>query len=188
MLEDITEVWRSPWQPLGRQAVIAWLIAYALFLLYAARSASQYLFIDNANLVVHEAGHLLVGWTGNQTLTIWGGSLLQWAVPLLLAAWFFGQRQIAGYALCLFLFFENLLYSATYMADARAMVLPLVTVGDADNAGHDWNYIFSTLGLLDYDSRIAAFVRLVGWAGMIAVMLWLALRLRPESAAQPTSP
>ena len=77
-----------------------------------------------------------------QTLGLWGGTILQWLVPLLLAIYFFHQRQIAGFVFCLFFFFENWIYTATYMADARVMELPLVTLGDPEFAKHDWNTIF----------------------------------------------
>jgi hypothetical protein len=78
----------------------------------------------------------------------------------------------------MFFFFENWLYTATYMGDARAMALPLVTAGDSDYIEHDWNTIFSGLGLLPYDTRIAAVFRLMGWCGMLACVGWLAARLR----------
>jgi hypothetical protein len=173
---EIPQVWREPWHPLARGAVVAWLIFFVLFMLYAAANWAGFLLVDNVNLVVHEGGHLLFSWAG-PTLTLWGGSLLQWLVPLLLAAWFYWQRQPAGFAFCLFFFFENLLYSATYMADARAMALPLVAVGDPEGSGHDWNSIFSSLGLLAYDTRIAGVVRFVGWAGMLCTTGWLGSRL-----------
>jgi hypothetical protein len=84
--------------------------------------------------VVHEGGHNLFGWFG-PTLGLWGGTLLQWLVPFLLALYFFTQRQTTGFVFCLFFFFENWLYTATYMADARAQDLPLVTTGDPDFCG-----------------------------------------------------
>jgi len=104
----------------------------------------------------------------------WGGTILQWLVPLLLAAYFFVQRQTTAFAFCMFFFFENWLYTATYMADARSMSLPLVTVGDPEFAEHDWHAIFSSLGVLQYDTRIAWTVRLLGWCGMLTTVLWLA--------------
>jgi len=74
---------------------------------------------------------------------------------------------------CTFIFFENWLYTATYMADARAMVLPLVTAGgDGDYIEHDWNAIFTSLGVLQYDTTIAGLVRFLGWCGMIGVVVW----------------
>jgi hypothetical protein len=59
------------------------------------------------------------------------------------------------------------------MADARAIVLPLVTTGDPDNIEHDWHTIFSSLGVLQYDTTIAGIVRFLGWCGMLAVVSWL---------------
>ena len=165
------------WRPVSRWAVITWLVFYASFLIYAFSMHGGYLFIDSANLVVHEGGHLLFNWFGS-TLGLWGGTILQWLVPLLLAAYFFHQRQPAAFVFCMFFFFENWLYTATYMADARTMALPLVTTGDSDYVEHDWNTIFSSLGLLAYDTRIAAIVRLMGWCGMLACVAWLAARLR----------
>jgi hypothetical protein len=140
-----------------------------------------YLFIDSANLVVHEGGHLLFAWFG-PTLGLWGGTILQWLVPLLLAAYFFHERQPAAFVFCMFFFFENWLYTATYMADARAMVLPLVTAGDSDYVEHDWNTIFTSLGVLQYDTTIAAIVRTLGWCGMLTCVGWLAARLRTTKA------
>lgn len=162
----------EPWRPISRPALIAWLMFYAAFLLYAFNMHGAFLFIDLANLVVHEGGHLLLGWFG-PTLMIWGGTLLQWAVPFMLAAFFFTQRQAASFAFCMFFFFENWLYTATYMADARAMVLPLVTAGDSDFIEHDWHTIFASLGVLRYDTTIAGVIRTIGWLGMLATVGWI---------------
>jgi hypothetical protein len=172
MLENWIDGWRNGWQPVPRWALIAWLIFYAGFLLYVFHSHGGFLFIDLANLVVHEGGHLLFGWFG-PTLGLWGGTLLQWLVPFLLATYFFTLRQTGSFAFCAFFFFENWLYTATYMADARAMALPLVTTGDPDHVEHDWNAIFSSLGVLPYDTTIAGVVRFLGWLGMLGVVGWL---------------
>jgi hypothetical protein len=129
---------------------------------------------------VHEGGHNLFYWFG-PTLCLWGGTLLQWMVPFLLAVYFFTQRQTTGFVFCLFFFFENWLYTATYMADARAQVLPLVTTGDPDFVEHDFFRIFSSLGVLDHDTQIAAVVRVLGWCGMLACVAWLAARTRAGS-------
>ena len=154
-----------PWKPVSRPAQVAWLVFYVGFLFYAFSKHGGYLFIDIANLVVHEGGHNLFRWFG-PTLCLWGGTLLQWLVPFLLAAYFLAHRETTGFVFSLFFFFENWLYTATYMADARAQVLPLVTTGDPDFAEHDFFAIFTSLGVLDYDTKIAAVVRLLGWCGI----------------------
>jgi hypothetical protein len=128
----------------------------------------------------------LFGWFG-PVLGLWGGTILQWLVPLLLAAYFFTQRQTTAFAFCLFFFFENWLYTASYMADARAMALPLVTAGNSDYVEHDWNTIFSGLGVLQYDTRIAALVRGLGWCGMLGTVAWLvALSWNRETMENPS--
>ena len=177
MFERLQSILDEPWKPVSRPALVAWLLFYAGFTLYAFSAHGGFLFIDMANLVVHEGGHNLFGWFG-PTLGLWGGTLLQWLVPFLLATYFFTQRQTAGFVFCLFFFFENWLYTATYMADARAQVLPLVTTGDPDFVEHDWYAIFTSLGVLNYDTKIAMFLRFLGWSGMITCVVWLALRSR----------
>src|ERR1700686_4998094 len=184
MLEPLQTILDEPWKPLSRPALVGWLIFYAAFLVYAFSAHGGFLFIDNANLVVHEGGHNLFGWFG-PTLGLWGGTLLQWLVPFLLAAYFFTQRQVTGFVFCLFFFFENWLYTATYMADPRALVLSLVTTGDPEFAKHDFNTIFSSLNVLAYDTTIAAVVRLLGWCGMIGVVIWFA---RQETARKEFRP
>jgi hypothetical protein len=181
MREYLTALWdltggSKRWRALPRWAIAAWLAFYGWFLVYAFGQHGGFLFMDTANMVVHEAGHALFGWFGT-TLGLWGGTLLQWLVPFLLAAYFFHERQPAAFVFCLFFFFENWIYTATYMADARAMELPLVTLGDPEFAKHDWNTIFGGLGILEYDTVIAAVVRFGGWAGMIGCTVWLASRL-----------
>ena len=182
MREYLPSVLDEPWKPVSRPVLAAWLAFYVGFLIYAFSASGGYLFIDSANLVVHEGGHNLFSWFG-PTLCLWGGTLLQWLAPFLLALYFFTQRQTTGFVFCLFFFFENWLYTATYMADARAQVLPLVTTGDPDFVEHDFHTIFSSLGVLDYDTKIAAVVRLLGWCGMIATVAWLASRARNSLAS-----
>ena len=177
MFEPVQAILDEPWTRVSRPALVAWLIFYVAFMAHAFSAHGGFLFIDNANLVVHEGGHNLFSWFGH-TLMLWGGTLLQWLVPFLLAAYFFTQRQTTGFVFCLFFFFENWLYTATYMADARAQVLPLVTTGDPDFVEHDFYAIFSSLGVLQYDTKIAAVVRFLGWCGMLATVAWLAARTR----------
>jgi hypothetical protein len=178
--ESVASVTEQPWQPVSKPALVGWLVFYTLFLLYAATNKSGFLVIDNVNLIVHESGHLLFGWFG-RTLGLWGGTLQELLVPLALASYFIVFRQTTGAALCIFFFFENFLYIAVYMADARVQVLPLVTVGDGGGGvGHDWFNIFSSLGLLQQDTAIAAVVKTVGWLGMLGTVAWLVRRAQGD--------
>jgi hypothetical protein len=167
---------REPWQPVSKIALIAWLVIYALYLIYAARATGS-LFMDNVFLPIHEGGHLLFSYLGNQTLMVMGGTFLQLFVPLALAVYFAFQRQVTGTAFAAFFFFENFLNIGTYMADARAQVLPLVTVGGGEGI-HDWGYLFAKFGLINQDIFIGHATRALGWLGMLAVVGWLLWRGR----------
>ncbi len=174
MREALKALWEQDWEPVSRPASIFWLAFYGLFFLHVLTDGDDFLIIDTANLIVHEAGHLLFGWLG-RTPGLWGGTLLELLVPLALLVHFAYHRQTTGAAFAAFFLFENLLYISVYMADARAQVLPLVTVGDPEAVeGHDWFLIFSGWGLLQYDLAIARVVRVAGWLGMLGTTGWLA--------------
>lgn len=177
----VLERLEDDWQPTPRAAFVVASVFYPLFLLQAARGAGPFLMIDLVFVPIHEGGHLLFRFFG-EFLAIAGGTLLQLGVPVMLATYFAFQRHVQGTALCVFFFFEQFFPMATYMADARAQELPLLTVGDADDVIHDWNYLFGRLGVLEHDTQIAWTVRLVGWAGMLATTGWMVYRsVRPAN-------
>lgn len=171
MAFDLLEALSEPWQPVSRVALRAWLVFYTLFLAYVFSRRDGFLITDYIFLPIHEGGHLLFGWFGH-TLGILGGTLLQLGVPLALALYFVFQRHLAGTAFAAFFFFNNFLNVSTYMADSRRQALQYVTVGDAEFAEHDWASIFIQLGVLHHDTEIAFVVRLLGWVGMISVLVW----------------
>jgi hypothetical protein len=165
----------GPWKPVSRFVGIGWLCFYGLFLLYAARNRSGFLFLDYANLIIHEGGHFFFSWFG-ETLMILGGTLGELIVPLLCATYFFFQRETTGFAFCGFWFFENLPYIGAYMADASDQALPLVGGGE-----HDWGTLFGQWGLLQHDHAIGAATRDLGWIGMLVTVAWLAYRVRHDA-------
>lgn len=182
---EFLEPWREPWHPVSKPALIAWLIFYGLFLIYAARAEGPGLFIDLVFLPIHEGGHLLFGFLGSQTLAVAGGTLLQLFVPFAIAVYFAFQRQATGAAFAAFFFFENFLNVGTYMADARAQELPLVNVGGGEGI-HDWAYMFIKLGCINSDIAIGHATRALGWLGMLAVVAWLAWRGRAVNRQELT--
>ncbi len=182
---EFLEPLQRNWAPISKPARIGWLAFYATFLVYAFTNRSGYLIIDYVFVPIHEGGHLLFSYFGH-TLMVAGGTLLQLGVPVMLAVYFTFQRQATGTAFCSFFFFENFQNVATYMADARAQELPLLTVGDPEFVEHDWFSMFSQWGVLQYDTKIAAMVRAIGWLGMIAVVVWLWWKTRQDE--QPPAP
>jgi hypothetical protein len=167
----LLEQYFGEWKPISRIAGIGWLCFYVLFLVYAAADRTGFLFLDYANLAIHECGHPLFSGFG-YTMMIIGGTLAELIVPLLCAGYFFWRREISGTAFCVFWFFENFPYIGTYMADARAQELPLVGSGD-----HDW-------AILMQDQKIGGATRAIGWMGMFAVVGWLAWRAYQSARAE----
>lgn len=163
------------WQPVPRYALIGWSVFYA-FVLYELMSGGDFpKCMDGVFVPVHEGGHLIFGWFG-EFIAVAGGTFLQLATPAMLAIYFAFRRQPQGVTFCMFFFFEQFGPIATYMADARAQELPLLTVGSGDNVIHDWNYLFGKLGLLAHDTQIASAMRAIGWLGMLGIVAWFVWR------------
>lgn len=171
------DAFEEDWQPLSRGAAFGWVAFYSLLLGNALFGGHWVQVLDVVFVPIHEGGHLLFRFLG-EWISVAGGTFLQLFVPLALAAYFALHRQLPGTAFCGFFFFEQFLPIATYMADARAQELPLITVGasDGDDVIHDWFYLFSHAGVLEHDTQIAAAFRLLGWCGMLAVFAWFSYR------------
>jgi hypothetical protein len=154
------------WKPVSKTALIIGVGAAALFFVHAATDKSGFLILDHVNLPIHEAGHPLFGLLGGK-IGVWGGTLMELLVPLLFAFYFLRRGETSGTAFCSFWFGENFLYISAYIADARALALPLVGGGE-----HDWNLILSDLHLLQQDTMIGDIVRVLGWAIMVGSVAW----------------
>lgn len=113
--------------------------------------------LDDLNLAVHEAGHLVFQPLGDHAMTI-GGSLFQVLVPLAFAGYFLARRQRFAASVVMAWVAINLLNVAHYIGDARAQELPLL---GGENAIHDWWYLLTEWDLLAHDVSIARAVRAV---------------------------
>lgn len=168
----IREVSGRDWQEVSGPAVGA-VAAFAVAVLYFAHHASGWFFpLDNANLAFHEFGHPFFG-AFSQRLMVYGGTLGQLVFPLVTVIAFWIRREAASCAACAVWLFENFFNIARYMADARAHELPLVG-GLNPELYHDWTEIFVRWHVLNRDLGIAAFVRTLGWIGVLGTVLWLA--------------
>jgi hypothetical protein len=162
---------RREWDSVSGARLIGFAVGLGVFLLIVLRSEPGFVFLlDHANLLFHEAGHPIVGLVSTR-LEPYGGTVGQLVFPCVLAVSFWRKGQSLGFAVACIWFFENWFNIARYMADARKLELPLVGGGD-----HDWNTIFTRWNLLQDDTRIAAAVTLVGWAGIFAVCAWVVWR------------
>jgi hypothetical protein len=154
-------------KPVYRAQAMGWGVAYVLFLAYAKLSASGFLFIDYANLMIHEMGHTVFGSFGGYYTTILGGTLFELIVPLACMLFFIRRGETTAVACTAFWTFENLLYIATYMGDARRSALPLVGGEESD-----WTILFTHWGVLQDDLIVSAWTRGIGWIGMLSIVAW----------------
>ena len=162
---------------LARAAVLIALIAWTWQFARAPLGAGANSVLHLPNLVFHEAGHVLFMFFG-RFLTVLGGSLFQFVLPLALAGAFLRQRDPFGGVVCTWWAGQNLLDLAPYIADARA--LQLVLLGGKTGAeveGHDWEYLLTQSGLLRYDRAFGIAARRAGLLIMTAAMVWGAVYL-----------
>ncbi|MFH1422533.1 MAG: hypothetical protein ABIH42_07475 [Planctomycetota bacterium] len=116
------------------------------------------------NLGIHELGHFVFALFG-EFIGILGGSLLQCLVPVISVYMFWRMHDYFGITFCFGWLSTNFFYVATYVADARAMALPLVSPGGG-YVIHDWNYLLSRLGILDMDTTLAFLLRFAAVVSM----------------------
>jgi hypothetical protein len=105
----------------------------------------------------HEFGHIAFAPFG-ETLGVAGGSLMQLLVPVGAAALLVSRRDWTGVAFAACWLAISMVDLARYVADARALELPLVSMSP-DGGDHDWNWLLDRFDLLAYDLRIAGAIR-----------------------------
>jgi hypothetical protein len=136
------------------------LLPYGLWLVFGYR----YHFIDGANLLFHEAGHVFFGIFG-QTLHVLGGTLGQLVFPVLTAGYFLRENRKFESAVCVMWLAESLMYAALYMSDSNRLELPLVNDGI-----HDWRWLLGGWGLLEHAETLGG--ALHGVASLVVVAAW----------------
>jgi hypothetical protein len=172
----------------GRGLVLAGLAIWTWQFARAPMGVGSDSILHLPNLVFHEAGHVLFGFLG-RFISVLGGSLFQFVLPLILAGAFLRQRDPFGAAVCTWWAGQNLLDVAPYIADARA--LQLVLLGGKTGAeveGHDWEYLLTTLGWLRFDRTFGLAAHRLGLLIMTGALVWGALYLaRDRDAAEEPS-
>ncbi len=133
------------------------LVGLAYFLYYASSSLNWH-FIDNFNLLIHEAGHVIFSFFG-QFMYVLGGSLVQILLPSIFVFYFWRRRDYFSAALVGFWVGQNLINVSVYAGDAVKMELPLL---GGDSSGHDWHWLLSQTNLLAHTDTVAAVIYFVG--------------------------
>ncbi|MDE2399986.1 MAG: hypothetical protein KGL67_03190 [Patescibacteria group bacterium] len=136
---------------MNKTRFITTLVATAYFLYYCL-TYTDWHFIDNVNLIIHEAGHIIFLPFG-EFLHILGGSLWQVLLPLMFSFYFYQRREYFSASLVLFWVGQNLINVSVYASDSIAMQLPLL---GGDSTTHDWNALLQMTGLLRYTSVIGS--------------------------------
>ena len=142
---------------------VAALVLIAIYAIARLRNPEYWDPLDDLNLAIHEAGHLVFSAFG-ETMTILGGSLFQVIVPAAFVAYFARTRQRYAAAVTMAWVAVNLLNVARYIGDARSQELPLL---GGENSIHDWWYLLINWDLLPRDLTIA---RWVHFAGVVAFL------------------
>jgi hypothetical protein len=167
----VWEVRARPWKNLPPATWGAFAAGAVLLLVALLLDTDGFIpILDHANWAFHEAGHLFFGIFGD-TMHVLGGTLGQFVFPLIVIVTFWIRRDPVGVGTGFVWLAENLRYVATYMADARAQLLPLPR-----GTLHDWTTLFTRWGVLRHDTAIASVVNTLSWVGMAAACAWVAWR------------
>ena len=154
-----TDAWRLTRIPV--------LLLLAYFTISHLILTSNWIFLDNVNVLFHEAGHVVFGWDG-MTLAALGGTLGQLLMPAVFAVYFWWwQKQRFAAVTCVWWFAENFVNIGRYMKDAVVQELPLIG-GDV----HDWGYLFAKWGWLGKARTIGSAFH---WIGILAMLGTVAL-------------
>lgn len=143
---------------------VAFVVLIAIYAIARLRNPEYWDPLDDLNLAIHEAGHLVFSAFG-ETLTILGGSAFQVIVPLAFVGYFVRSKQRYAAAVTMSWVGINFLNVARYVADARAQELPLL--GGEDSI-HDWWYLLINWDLLESDLTIARWVHFAGVISLLA--------------------
>ncbi len=183
-VRDVLEKFRDAAEEWCEGRYWAWRAPLLLYLAYAGvrhlgdpEYASLF---GGINLGIHELGHVLFSLAGHW-VSVLGGTLLQCLAPVAAGLLFLRQPDFFAVPVCGWWLGDNLYGVATYMADARALELPLVTIGpEGGDVEHDWNYLLDSVGLLQHDTQLAALVRvaafLLTWSSL-AAGAWMCWRM-----------
>jgi hypothetical protein len=167
---------------LGRSIIFAGLITWSWQFMSASieSNVAGNSFLHLVNLPFHEAGHIFFRPLG-AFITSLGGTLGQLLMPSICTGVLLVRtRDPFGASVALWWGGENFLDIAPYINDARAGQLPLVggNFGHSAPYGfHDWQYLLTESGLLQYDHVLAKVAFVMGSAIMLLSLLWSGLLL-----------
>ncbi len=141
-----------------------------LYFIWVALTPMEGSFLDYVDLPIHETGHLLFRPLG-EFMMVAGGSLFQLMMPAVFVGYFVWNRKFYSASVVLFWLGQSLINVFIYANDAVKMQLVL-TSGFTGSEGsfHDWNYLLTTLGLINSTPTVAGIIRLLGTLVIVAAI------------------
>lgn len=122
-------------------------------------TSKDFHFIDTVNLIFHEAGHAIFFFLPELLVAI-AGSVFQILVPLSFVIYFYRRKEYLSACLLVFWLAQNINSVSLYVRDAVPMQLPLL---GGEGSIHDWNYIFSTLNMLELSTLCANILMFIAY-------------------------
>ncbi|MDD2451591.1 hypothetical protein [Sulfurovum sp.] len=133
-----------------------------------------YQFIINQTLgIIHEGGHgVCYILPCPKFVMVAMGTVFQWLFPLGIAYYYKKRGNQTAFLTGLFILGISMDYTAWYMSTAHeGAILPAHKSFLGVNAMHDFHYIFSTLGVLAYESLISGVTRVIAYLLMIGAVI-----------------
>ncbi len=135
-------------------------------------------FIHGPLLVFHEAGHVLFMPLG-PWMTVAGGTLMQWLMPVVLgAALLWKNRDPFGAAFALWLLGVSVMDIAPYLYDALHPQLMLLGGGTGEDGGHDFIFLLDSVGLRHRAQGLGLLLHKLGALLMLLALGWAGWLLR----------
>jgi len=178
-------LWRVPqrvdnfafWLRTALVAGLAWWSVVLVRMDYRSAEIMQS-FLHRPLLVFHEAGHVVFMPFG-EWITVLGGTVGQLLVPaIIVVAFLVKNRDPFGASVGAWLLGVSVLDVAPYMYDALEPQLMLLSGRTGEDGGHDWIYLFDSLGWLPRAQFIGAITHKFGALLVMLSMAWAILLLR----------
>jgi len=176
---------------MGKQNKIIIFVLFALFFffyikykpysgqIHTFKSISEtifgiYQFVINQTLgIVHEGGHgVCYILPCPKFVMVISGTLFQWFFPLGIAWYYKRKNNYMAFYAGLFILGISLDYSAWYMSTAhQGAFIPAAKSFLGVDAIHDFNYIFTVLGVMPYASLISGTTKVISILLMVGALI-----------------
>lgn len=141
---------------------------FTVYFLWIALDPMTGSFLDMVDLPIHETGHLIFRILG-EFMGIAGGSLFQVILPAVFVGYFVWNYKYYSASMVLFWVGQSIINVYIYAADAVVMQLVLTSgITGSEGGFHDWNYLLTSLGLIEHTKSVAGLIRLLGTVTIIA--------------------